>query len=157
MFELKNEFIKDYWFTNKINDCGKTTNDHDDIPVIITETEIEYLNTSDDSLFEDAIEKLNNKDKTDETFRFNEYRTEKRTDSRVNRSDISTKNTKCYNQYNRNKPVITNSRKFNGKISNQYSKLFNQSYTNYDKRKLYSLPKTSRLCRYKERKILLDP
>lgn len=158
MFELKNEFIKDYWFTNKINDCSKTIDSLDEIPVIITESEIEYLNTNNEYLFEDNVKKLNNKDEADETFTFNEYRTKKGPNSRVNKSDISTKNTRHYNQHNSDRQVISNCGMFNNKISNQHSNLFNQSYTNCDKRKMYQLPKTSRVCRFKERKrkILLD-
>jgi hypothetical protein len=187
MFEVKNSYIVDFWFNKNITDCGKITDDNQlDIPVFISENEIEYLKKYDEHLFEtsntliynnlidkiddDKIddkdnynynykEKLNINYKINDSYRDNEYRKGKcRRNSKSNSSDISKRNTVYCHRIKTGRQVVSDNRMFDEKISHQHNKLFNQSNTNNDKGKMYNLPKTSRLHEYekRERKILLD-
>jgi hypothetical protein len=173
MFELKNKYICDYWFDDNIIDCGKPIDDlSDEIPVIIFNSEIniisqnhvEHLFEASNTLENNNVkelneEKLNYNYKISNTYRVNEYRTRKnRSNSRSNTSDISTRNTEYYHRFKTGGQIISNNRMFDKEKTSQHHKLFYQSCTNNDKRKMHSLPKTSRLYEFKtgKRKVLLD-
>lgn len=197
MFEIKNKYIVDFWFNDKIKDCGKViysnknTNydetietNHQNIPIFISQNESEH-ESIDEHLFETVnndndndndtdydidnennnynfdfkMKKLNNYYKINNTCRDNEYRKRKgRRNSKSNNSDISRGNTVCCHRIKSSGQIVSNNRMFDEKKSHQHNKLFNQSNSNNDKRKMYNLPKTSRLHEFKarERKVLLD-
>ena len=166
MIELKNKYISDYWFNDNIIDCSKYIDDEsNEIQVIIpnsdiniiTQKYIEYINENPNNKCNK--EKLNYNNKINNTEIYNEYQTNKnKSNSRINTTDISTRNTKYNNRFKSSESIISNNRVFDMEKSNQYNKLLNQSYTNNDQRKLYSLFKTSYFYEFKpgKRKVLLD-
>jgi hypothetical protein len=166
MIELKNKYISDYWFNDNIIDCSKYIDDEsNEIQVIIpnsdiniiTQKHIEYINENPNNKCNK--EKLNYNNEINNTEIYNEYQTNKnKSNSRINTTDISTRNTKCNNRFKSDESIISNNRVFIMEKSNQYNKLLNQSYTNNNQRKMYSLFKTSYFYEFKpgKRKVLLD-
>jgi len=171
MFELKNKYIKDYWFNDNIIDCGKSSDNlSEEIPVIIsdseiniiTQTHLEYLFEPSNNL-ENPIElnkeKLNSNYKINNTLNYNDYRTGKnKSNSKSNISDFSSRNTEYYHQLKTYRTIISNNKMFNMGKTSQYHKLFNKSCTNNDQRNMCNLSKTSRLYEFKtnKRNVLLD-
>ncbi len=175
MFELKNQYICDYWFNDNIIDCSKSIDDSSEkIPVIIfnnennviTQKYVEHLfeasgTLKNSNIIEPNKEKLNYNYKINNTQIDNEYRKRKnKPNPGSNISDISIQNTEYYNQFKPSRQNISNNRVFDVEKTNKHKKLFNQSCTNNytSKRHLYVLSKTSRLYEFQtgKRKVLLD-
>jgi hypothetical protein len=179
MFELKNKYICDYWFSDNVIDCGNSNDNlSDEIPVIISDPEViitqkytEHLfdisDTSKNNNLNTSKEKLNyNKINNDHEYnkKYNEYneytgyKTRKnKSNPKSNSSNISTRNTEHYKQYSSYKQNVSYNRMYDFKKTSQHHKLFNQSNSNNDKRNMFNLPKTSPIYEHKTRKkVLLD-
>jgi len=147
------KYVNDYWFKDNIVDCSKNVgiNNQNQIPVIISETEIEYMDIN-------SEEKLNNNYENNKQYIYNEQQSRKyNSNSRINISNISTKNTNYEYRHNANRPIISDNGIINKKKSYKHNKLFNESYQNNNKRQMYNMHKTSYVHEYKTRrqKVLL--
>jgi hypothetical protein len=153
MIVLMDKYVNDYWFKDNIVDCSKNVgvNNQNQIPVIISETEIEYMDIN-------SEEKLNNNYENNKQYIYNEQQSRKyNSNSRINISNISTKNTKYEYRHNANRQIISDNGIINKKKSYKHNKLFNESYQNNNKRQMYNMHKTSNVHEYKTRrqKVLL--
>ena len=154
------KYTNDYWFKDNVIDCSKNVgiNNQNQIPVIISETEIEYMDINLFNAPNNNEEKLNNNYEDNKQNIYNEQQTRKyNSNSRINISNISTKNTKYQHRYNTNRQIVSDNRVISKEKSYQHNKLFNQSYQNNNKRQMYNLHKTSHVHEYKtgKRKVLL--
>lgn len=116
MFELKSEFIKDYWYLGKSTSCENKFNfNMDNVPIIISESELEYLNYNSNEISKEEIIETPKEE-------INEY-----SDDKYYYLNLST--TKNYHCNNSNKPKITNYKKFNKKNTQKRNKTLNNTST----------------------------
>lgn len=184
MINVINNYIQDYWLNLNLMDCAKSNAiNQGNFQIIITDEELHEINELvDDHLFEtnqdeNNLDKINKEYLTDNEECINEeklnnnhkyiisnrdngckYKERKnKSNLRFNSSDIPRENTFGKYKFITSGKNVSDNRMFKKQETNKYIRLHNEFNSNQYQRKMYKMPKNSRIYEYgtRERKILL--